>query len=145
MEPNSKSEKTTNKRPPLQGKKFSKEYQPSGEAKSKGKVKSRLLKDILEMAFVGPKGGRLKKAAAAYLDIQEEDLTVEDILHIRQIQVAVSKQNTFAYNSIMNRVYGLPKQKTELTGKDGQDLFSEKTDEDLKNLLTETLSKLNDK
>src|SRR5690349_11285957 len=96
---NKPDRQTTAKRTPLKGRTFSKDYQPSGEAKSKGKRKARLLKDIFELAFVGPKGGKMKKAAAAYLNIPEEEISVEDMLHIRQIQAAISKQNTFAYNS----------------------------------------------
>jgi ribosomal 50S subunit-associated protein YjgA (DUF615 family) len=105
--------KTTKKRPPENGKKFSKDYQPSGENKSKGKAKSRLLKDLLEMAFVGAKGAKLRKAAAAYMNLPEETITLEDMMHYRQIEKAISKSNTFAYQAVLDRAYGKPVQPIE--------------------------------
>lgn len=88
---------------------FTSENQPSNELKKKGHAKRRLLKDLLEMAFTGPKGGKLKKAAATYLGIPEEELTVEDMMHFRQIERAIGKQNTFAYMAVMDRAFGKPK------------------------------------
>lgn len=103
------TDKTTKRRPPSNGVKFSKENQPTGAAKSAGMRKKRLLKDIMAMAFKGPKGGKLKKLAANYMGVPEDSLTTEDMLHFRQIERAISKSNTFAYMALMDRAFGKPK------------------------------------
>lgn len=109
----SQTGKTTKKRPPSNGKTFSKEYQPSGEAKSAGHRKKRMLKELLEATFIGPKRSKVKMKAAEYLGVDPESLTVEDLLHFKQIEIAISKGNTFAYQAVMDRAYGKPTQPTD--------------------------------
>jgi hypothetical protein len=92
------------------GTRFSSDNQPTGEAKSAGHKKRRMLKDILELTFAGPKGSKLKKTAAAYLGLPEEEITVEDMLNFRQIERAIGKSNTFAYMAVMDRAFGKPVQ-----------------------------------
>lgn len=100
----------------VDGKPFSKDNQPSPEAKSKGKKKSKLLTELLELTFKGPTRGKIKAAMAKYMGIPEEELTVEDMMHGRQIERAISKSNTFAYMAVMDRAFGKPKQITEEVG-----------------------------
>ena len=109
--------KSTGKRPPLKGKQFSSDYQPSGEAKSRGWRKSKLLKDILDMAWNGRSGAKLRATAAEYLNIPEDQLTVEDLMNFRQIELAIKKQNTFAYTAVMDRAHGKPVQPVQEQGK----------------------------
>lgn len=97
--------------------------QPSPESKKAGWAKRKLAigiaKALMERGFVGEAGGKLKAAAARYLDLPEEEVTVELMLHFRQIEKAIKKSDTQAYNAFMNRAYGLPKQKMEHSGEDG--------------------------
>jgi hypothetical protein len=98
---------------------FSASNQPTPEAKKEGHMKRRMLKDMLEMTFTGPKGGKLLKAAAAYMGIPEDELTVEDMLHFRQIERAIGKSNTFAYMAVMDRAYGKPVQPVKPEDEEG--------------------------
>lgn len=99
---------------------FSSSNQPTGKAKSEGKRKARLLKDILELSFVGPPRGKLKQTAADYLGIPVEEMTVEYLMHFAQIRKAIKDGNTFAYMAVLDRAQGKPKQSTDVTtnGKD---------------------------
>jgi hypothetical protein len=119
-----KSLKHTGRKPPAKpftGKegiatRFSKDRQPSPEAKSKGKRKSKLLSELLELSFGGKNQVKMRKAAAMYLGIPESEITIEDVMNFRQIEKSISKSNTFAYNSVMDRAFGKPKQVTEEVG-----------------------------
>src|SRR5687768_6244353 len=91
---------------PADGTRFTSDNQPSGEAKSLGKKKKRLLKDILELSFIGPSGGRLKKAASEYLGIPQEEITVEMMMQFRMVEKAIKDSDTPAFNAIMDRAYG---------------------------------------
>lgn len=121
--------------PPENGKKFSKEYQPPGEAKAAGIWKKKkgqeLAKAVLELAFQGMKNSELKKAAAEYYGVEEKEITVEMMLVFRQAEKAIQKADTQAFTAVMDRAHGKPAQRTELTGKDGEKLFSKMTDEEL--------------
>jgi hypothetical protein len=112
---------------PANGKKFSKQYQPSGQAKAAGKLAKKrgheLAQAVLQVAFKGMKNSELKKMAAEYFGVDESEITVETMLLFRQAEKAIQKADTNAFNAIMNRAFGLPKQKTELTGEGGKDLI----------------------
>lgn len=111
--------KTTLKRPgkkgkseitPADGVRFTSDNQPSGEAKSLGKKKKKMLRDLLELAYQGPARGKARQLAATYLGVDESELTVENMMHFKQIESAIKKGNTFAYVAVLDRVYGKPKQ-----------------------------------
>ena len=114
MNPEQNDDNTTKKRPPANGVKFSKDNQPSGEAKSAGKIKKKkgmeLAKAVLELSFKGMKNSALKKAAAEYYGIDESEITVEMMLLFRQAEKAIQKADTFAFNAVMDRAHGKPKQ-----------------------------------
>jgi hypothetical protein len=105
---------------------FSKEYQPSSEAKKKGWAKKKtaqeLAKAVLELSFKGMKDSGLKKTAAEYFGIPEKVLTVEMMLLFRQAEKAIQKADTQAFNAIMDRAFGKPKEKVELGGANGAPL-----------------------
>lgn len=100
---------------PDTGKKYSAEYQPAPEAKSAGKQKKKLLKDVLNAAL-NPKGEHAKMIAACaeYMEKDAGEITLADLMHFRQAQKAISKQDTFAYQAVMDRAYGKPENKTTL-------------------------------
>jgi hypothetical protein len=105
---------------PDTGVKFSKDYQPSGAAKSAGKLAKKrgqeLAKAVLELTFKGMKDSGLKKLAAEYFGIDEKEITIEMMLLFRQAEKAIQKADTNAFNAYMNRAFGMPKQETELSG-----------------------------
>ena len=103
---------------------FSSDNQPSGELKSEGKRKARLLKDLLAITVSKKIGTNEEKEwvrlAAKYFQIPEDEIDIQQLLHFRQIQRALTKSDTYAYTAVMDRAFGKPKQQTELTGKDGE-------------------------
>ena len=103
----------------LKGKTFTSEYQPSGAAKSAGMWKKKrgaeLVQAVMELAFKGMKNGALKRAAADYFMIDESEITVEMMLHFRQAKKAIDKSDTFAYDVLMKRAYGNPKETINAT------------------------------
>lgn len=114
MNPQKNDNQTTKRRPPANGVKFSKENQPSGEAKSAGKMKKKkgmeLAKAVLDLSFKGMKNSELKKAAAEYYGIDESEITVEMMLLFRQAEKAIQKADTHAFVALMDRAHGKPKQ-----------------------------------
>lgn len=92
--------------------------QPSPEAKKAGWAKKlkgqELAKAVLELAFKGTGKGEIKKAAAEYYGITEDEITVEMMLLFRQAEKAIDKSDTYAFNSVMDRAFGKPKEKAEI-------------------------------
>lgn len=111
---------------PDTGKKFSKDYQPSAASKKAGWAKKRkgqeLVQAILQEAFKGMKDSKLKQQAAEYFGIAQKNVTVEMMLHFRQAEKAIQKADTQAYSALLDRAFGKPKDKMELTGKDGRSI-----------------------
>lgn len=126
---------------PPDGVPFSKKNQPSGEAKSLGWMKKKkgqeLAQAIMELAFKGMKNDALKKAAAEYYGVKPEDITVEMMMVFRQAEKAIQKSDTNAFNAVMNRAHGLPKQ-VQVTAdlKRNEDLdLTQFTDDELRQLV----------
>lgn len=96
---------------------FTKDSQPSPEAKKAGWAKrlkgQELAKAVLELAFKGASKSELKKEAALYYNVSESEITVEMMLLFRQAEKAIDKSDTYAFNSIMDRAFGKPKEKIE--------------------------------
>lgn len=107
--------------PPDPKKPFSKENQPSAEAKKAGWAKKKraqeLAKAVLELSFKGMKDSKLKQQAAEYFGIPQKELTVEMMLLFRQAEKAIQKADTQAFNAIMDRAFGKPKEKVEVDAK----------------------------
>lgn len=114
----------------LPGRPFSAENQPSGEAKSYGWWKKRkgkqMLKALMEMKFDGgqipvdpndySKGSipnPVLRQAAAYFNMPEEFITVEMIMAMKQVALAVQKNDTSAFNAVWDKAYGKPKEDEE--------------------------------
>jgi hypothetical protein len=106
---------------------FSKDNQPSGEVKSAGwwkKKKGRqLLRHLLELDFDGemldPKTGKkventLKRDVAMYMKVPIESVTVEMVLFCKQIALAAQKNDTAAFNTVIDNAYGKPKETFQL-------------------------------
>lgn len=90
---------------------FSKDKQPSPKAKSRGKKKAMLLKDLANMVVNGEaKEKALKTARAVGLDF--EQITIQIAMTLRQIEKALAKGDTQAYNAAMDRLVGKAPQHT---------------------------------
>ena len=104
-------DKTTNLE---KGVKFSSENQPPPEAKKKGWAKKRLLKEIAESVVGGEmKDIGIKLAQTFGLDVKDIDLAT--LADLRQLEKAVKKGDTRAYNAVMDRLRGRPQQRVEVT------------------------------
>ena len=93
---------------------------PSGAAKSAGWAKKKtgieLAKAILNLTFNDiPIQPFLKQRVAEFYGIDTDEVTVETVLHFKQIEKA-SQGDTYAYSTFMNRALGMPKQVTEEIG-----------------------------
>lgn len=113
------------KKPP-KAKQFSSENQPPPSVKSTGQLKRKrnadLAKAMLQLPFKGNLDGKLRKAISEYFGVKEKDITVEMMMTYRQIEKAIQKADTNAFNTIMDRAHGKVKQKHELTGENGSPL-----------------------
>lgn len=94
--------------------KFNSTNQPSGEAKSKGKQKKRLLKDLANALVSGERLNKCKAIAEKVgLDLITEEYTLEVAMTLKQIELALDDGDTKAFNSAMDRLIGKPTQKIE--------------------------------
>lgn len=97
---------------------FSKENQPTPEAKKKGWAKKRLLKDIAESIVSGDMKDIASKLAKTFgLEVKEIDLAT--LADLRQLEKAVKTGDTRAYNAVMDRLRGKPKQSIVTEDRDG--------------------------
>jgi len=88
---------------------FSKESQPTPEAKSEGWKKRRTLKELAD-ALLNLKGIEKAKetAIAVGMDLSDDEFTLEIVMTLRQIEKALKKGDTPAYNAAMDRMVGKP-------------------------------------
>lgn len=99
-------------KPPVTTKPFTKENQPSNEAKKAGWAKRKKLTELLEISTGVKFDGSLKDyrgMAAQFFDIDTSEVTVKMMMEFRQIEKAILKGDTFAYTAVMDRAYGKPK------------------------------------
>lgn len=101
---------------------FGRQSQPSGAAKSLGWWKKRqgrkMIKALLQLKFEGDvpdpaNPGKLipnpiKRQAANYFGVPQELITVEMIMAMRQVGLAVQKGDTQAFDAVWNKAYGKP-------------------------------------
>lgn len=105
------------------GKPFTSTDQPTGAQKSLGwwkKKKGReLLRAMLDLPFDGamddPVTGqkvdnKIRKQVAQYMNLPEELVTVEMVLFVKQIALAAQKNDTGAFNTVIENAYGKPKE-----------------------------------
>ncbi len=88
---------------------FTKERQPDPErrkAKYIGKKGRDLIRAVLEEKF---KNDDIKAQAAEYFEVDVEEITNELMLVFAQVGKAINKQDTFAFDVIMTRAYGKPR------------------------------------
>lgn len=113
-------------KPKVNGVMFSKDYQPSNEAKRYGHWKKKrgkqMMKALLALPFnsLVPADHKdpnsplipnpLKKQAADYLGVPEQMITVEMIMAIKQLAMAVQKNDTSAFNAVWEKAYGKVKE-----------------------------------
>jgi hypothetical protein len=94
---------------------FSKNNQPTSEAKKAGWLKKKrsyeLVKAVLDLSFKGKKNTVIKKQAALYFGVSEDDITMEVMLIFKQVEKAIQKADTPAFNAVMDRAFGKPKEK----------------------------------
>ena len=95
---------------------FTKNKQPSPKAKKRGHQKKKLLKDIASMVVSGELVNDLKPLAKK-LGLDPLTIDVETMMHLRQIEKAIQKGDTSAYNSVMDRLKGRPMQAIDHTSK----------------------------
>lgn len=98
------------------GTQFTSENQPSPEAKSNGKRKKRILRDLANAVVTGERLERAREIAEALgLDLEDDEFTFDIVLTMRQAEKALAKGDTSAYNAVMDRLIGKPKQAVDLT------------------------------
>ncbi len=123
---------------------FTAERQPETEARKKGWLKRKkakdLVKEIMSLDFVGA-NPEFRENMARYFGVEPEELSVEGALVMAQLAPAINKGDTAAFNSIMDRAYGKPKEDRIAAANPLQ--MADKTDDELEALLKQTLKKLN--
>ena len=101
---------------PENGVKFGKDNQPSPEAKKTGRMRKRVLKEISEQLVTGDSKEALKNLAD-YLGIEVDEIDLKLAMHIKMIEKVLKEGDVRAYNSIMDRLEGKPKQAIDHTTK----------------------------
>lgn len=92
---------------------FSKENQPTPEQKAAGHKRKVLLKQIAKQIVTGG----FRKAlvpVAEYLGVDPDQIDLETALHLKQMEKALKKGDTFAYNALMDRLKGKPVQAIQM-------------------------------
>ena len=101
---------------PEDGKPFSKDYQPSPEAKKEGMRRKRNLKELAD-AILSGKGLKDAKliAKAVGIDLSDKEFTLEVIMTLKQVEKALIDGDTRAYSAAMDRLKGKPEQSVDMT------------------------------
>lgn len=98
---------------PSTGKKFSKDYQPDPKKVSEGVKRHYAIRDMLSLVTGEKFEGSTKvyrDLCAVYFGIKPEDVTVRMVMDFRQIEKGILKGDTRAYEAVMNRAYGKPRE-----------------------------------
>lgn len=92
---------------PPPGKKFSRDNQPSAQAKKDGwerrKKGMALVRTILSLTMTGETSKTIRRRCADFFGIPEQDLTVEDLLHFKQAERAIKSGDTNAYKALLDK------------------------------------------
>lgn len=90
---------------------FSKDNQPDPKKKSEGARRHWALRDLLSKVTGQKFEGSTKvyrDLCAVYFQIPKEDVTVKMIMDFRQIEKAILKGDTRAYEAVHDRAFGKP-------------------------------------
>lgn len=98
---------------------FSSLRQPTTEQRKEGWRRKRrgaeLARAVLDLYFRGKENSKLKKEAAEYFDVPIDDISVEAMMLFKQVQRAMERGDTAAFNAVMDRAFGKAKQPTEIS------------------------------
>lgn len=114
-----------NKPTPPEGVQFTSENQPSPKAKSLGHKRKRALKDLAEALITGEGLEKAKRIADSVgVELGLDEFTLENVMTLRQIEKALAKGDTPAYNAAMDRLRGKAVQSLDVTtvSKDVKDM-----------------------
>ena len=92
---------------------YSKENQPTPEAKAAGHIKRIILKDIAKQLTTGTYKQALIELAKV-LGVDADAIDLETAMHLKQMEKALVNGDTFAYNALMDRMKGKPVQAIQL-------------------------------
>ena len=88
---------------------FSKDKQPTPEAKSEGKRKKRILKDLANALISGESLTKCKEMASKVgIDLKDDEYTLDIAMTLKQIEIAIDAGDTRAYTAAMDRLIGKP-------------------------------------
>ena len=103
------------------GKKFTSDRQPSPEAKSEGWKKRRLLRDLADALIEGEQLKELKELANNLgMPLENDEVTLEVAMSLKQVQKALLRGDTKAYNAVLDRLKGKPAQSIDHTSNGNQ-------------------------
>jgi len=89
------------------GVKFSKDYQPSKEAMSRGQRKRRTLEALARTAITGQALTQAKELSDKLgLGLANNEITLEILLILTQVRKAVIESDTAAFNACLDRLIG---------------------------------------
>ena len=108
---------------------FTSNNQPTPKSKSRGHKKKLFLKDIAKQIVKGDAINDLKPIAE-YLGITENEIDVETLMHLSQISKAIKKEDTTAYNAVMDRLKGKAAQAIDHTT-NGENMIFKPLDRDI--------------
>lgn len=92
---------------------FTSDRQPSPEAKKAGRIKKTLLKQIAKQIVSGTYKESLEDLAEL-LGVDPEAIDLETAMHLKQMEKALTKGDTYAYNALMDRLKGKPVQAIQM-------------------------------
>ena len=88
---------------PAAGIPFSATNQPPAELKRAGWAKRKrgkeLVKQILELGFIGADNSKIKPMIAKYFGVDESEITVEMVMVFRQAEKAIQQNDTNAFRA----------------------------------------------
>ena len=94
-----------------EGNTFSKDNQPSSQAKSDGHKRKKALKDLADALISGERLQKCKLIAKKVgIDLKDGEYTLDIAMTLRQIEKAFDEGDTRAYQAAMDRLLGKPPQ-----------------------------------
>jgi cell division protein YceG involved in septum cleavage len=94
-----------------EGNTFSKDNQPSAQAKSEGHKRKKALKDLADALISGERLEKCKVIAKKVgIDLNDGEYTLDIAMTLRQIEKAFDEGDTRAYQAAMDRLLGKPPQ-----------------------------------